>query len=385
MSQRPLRVLAVNYEYPPIGGGAGHAHQQILRRWADDPRITVDLVTSGIERGIHEQRLGSNIRIVRVGITKASLHYWRKSEVLTWLRRAAGVYRGMRRSSDYDLAHAFFAFPSGWLPYRQRGDPPYIVSLRGSDVPGYNQRLGLDYRLLAGLFGRIWRNAAAVVANSEGLAQLARRFIPELHFDVIPNGIDTDRFHPSGQPWTGGPVRALTVCRLIGRKRLDLLIEAVALCRQRGIDVSLTIAGDGNLMDELKALATRLNVADHVRLPGRVEPDAMPGLYREHNLFVMASEHEGMSNAMLEAVASGLPMVTTRCEGVEELINGNGIVVDRATPDALAGGITTYANDPAAYAQAVQASKQQARRFDWSVTADEYLALYQRVVNGVTP
>ena len=75
---------------------------------------------------------------------------------------------------------------------------PYIISLRGSDVPGANARLKLDYKILGPLvFKPIWQKASALVACSEGLKARALQFLPSAQIEVIPNGVDLERFHPA--------------------------------------------------------------------------------------------------------------------------------------------------------------------------------------------
>jgi len=373
-----MNVLMLNYEWPPIGGGGGQAHLNLVRQFAGREDLRADVLTCGLEPGLVTERFARNVTLYKVGIRKRDLHYWRRGEVLAWLFKASRHCRRMVRRSRYDLAHAFFGFPTGWLCYREAGRLPYIISLRGSDVPGYNTRLGLDYRLMKGLFRRIWSGAAVVVANSRGLQGLALQFTPGLDIGVIPNGIDTDRFHPPGKAGTAEPIQALTVCRLIGRKRIDLLIRAVAQAKERGLRVHLDIAGDGNLMGPLRQLANELNVADGVHFLGRVPAEQMPEVYRRNDLFVMSSAHEGMSNAMLEAMASGLPIVTTRCEGVDELIADNGVVVEGLP--GLVQAIQTLAQDPARLREMAVASRRQAERFTWSAVADRYIEYYRQVL-----
>jgi len=371
----------LNYEFPPIGGGGGNAHLHILTEYAAQKQLEVDVLTSAPKPGFTSEQFSDNIRIYKVGIHKKQLHYWRKVEVIEWLAKAAGRYRELLKTNHYDLVHAFFGFPSGWMCYRTAAKLPYIISLRGSDVPGYNVRLGLDYHLLAGLFRRIWSSAAAVVANSQGLKKLAQQFMPELDIEVIPNGIDTEKFQPPQSKSPGKPIRALAVGRLINRKRIDLLIEAIARARKAGLDVTLSIAGQGNLLAELQAIAGKLNVTDRIIFMGRVPPEQMPQVYREHDIFLMSSAHEGMSNAMLEAMASGLPIVTTRCEGVAELITDNGIVLDRPEPEKIASAINQIDENRALYDSMSACSREQAEKFNWLAVADKYIDCYNNILD----
>ena len=96
----------------------------------------------------------------------------------------------------------------------------------------------------------------------------------------------------------------------------------------------------------------------------------------------MSSAHEGMSNAMLEAMACGLPIVTTRCEGVDELIGDNGIVVEHPSPDSMAEAIKSLADDPVRYEKMRDASVSRAKQFTWSLVANQYLDYYRTVINN---
>ncbi|MBL7188840.1 MAG: glycosyltransferase, partial [Phycisphaerae bacterium] len=158
-----MKILMLNYEFPPIGGGAANAHLCLLRQYADNSDLRVDVLTSAPRPGVVIEQFSENITIHKVGIHKKHLHFWRKIEVIEWLVRAKSHYGRLLRENQYDLAHAFFGFPTGWLCYRTANKLPYIISLRGSDVPGEHARLQLEYKILAPVFRGIWRNAAALV------------------------------------------------------------------------------------------------------------------------------------------------------------------------------------------------------------------------------
>ena len=370
-----------NYEFPPIGGGAGKANLCLLKQYAGRDELVIDVLTCAPKPGFSIEKFADNITTYKVGVHKKNLHFWRKSEVIEWLFKARPHYRRLVKTNDYDLAHAFFGFPTAYLCLRSAPKLPYILSLRGSDVPGYNIRLRTDYKLLSPLFRRIWRSAAAVVANSQGLAELAKDFTPELDIGVINNGVDTETFYPGPAGLPAQPVKVLTVCRLISRKRIDLLIETVACAKELGVDIQLDIAGEGNLMAKLKGLAEKIGAGERVNFMGRVPSEQMPQLYRDNDIFVMSSAHEGMSNAMLEAMASGLPIITTRCEGVEELIIDNGIVVDQALGESMANAIKKLVDNPQTYRNMSTAAAKRARQFTWSSVAGKYLDCYHNIIS----
>jgi glycosyltransferase involved in cell wall biosynthesis len=127
-------------------------------------------------------------------------------------------------------------------------------------------------------------------------------------------------------------------------------------------------------------------MTDIIDLTGRIESEKMPDVYRQNNIFVSASMQEGMSNAMLEALASGLPIITTRCEGVDELITDNGIVVEDTGPGApgLAEAINNLAENKQRYNAMCAAARRQAENFGWDRVAEGYIKLYHRVLDKKT-
>ena len=375
-----MKIMMLNYEFPPIGGGAGKAHLAILKQYAGKSNLQVDVLASAPKPGFVVQKLSDNVTIYTVGVHKKNLHYWRKIEVVEWVARATPPYRRLLKENRYDLVHAFFGLPTGWLCYRTANRLPYIISLRGSDVPGGHARLQFEYKLLGPLLKRIWADASVLVACSEGLKNRALRFLPSANIDIIPNGIDLDKFHPASSRELSGELKLLTVGRLSVTKRFEMLVEAVEILSKQGKNVRLTISGGGGLLDELKNLVEQKKLTDIINLAGRIESEKMPDVYRQHDIFVSASMQEGMSNAMLEAMASGLPIITTKCEGVEELISGNGVVVGTDSAEALAEAINNLAENKQAYNAMCALARRRAENFGWDKVADGYIKLYQRVL-----
>lgn len=387
-----LNLLMLNYEFPPIGGGAANAHLCLLKQYANNSDLKVDVLTSASQPGFFSENLAGNITIYRVGVHKKNLHFWRKVEVIEWLAKAQLRYRRLLRENDYDLVHAFFGFPAGWLCYRSAKKLPYIISLRGSDVPGQHARLKLYYEVLGPtMFKPIWENAAALVACSEGLKKRALSFFPSVEIDVIPNGVELDRFYPpktkerqdliSAQ---AEPLKILTVGRLSVTKRVEMLIDAVELLQKDGCNVHLTIVGGGATEEKLRQIVSQRSLCDIVEITGRIDSENIPEIYRQNDVFVSASMQEGMSNAMLEAMASGLPIVTTYCEGVEELIADNGVVTEQADPGQIANAIKKLADDEKTRRRISIAARKQAQKFSWKSVAENYLIHYRNIMETAT-
>jgi glycosyltransferase involved in cell wall biosynthesis len=375
-----MKILMLNYEFPPIGGGAAKANLCLLRQYAGRDDLRVDMLTSAPKPGIVIEKFSENITIHKVGIHKKHLHFWRRSEVIEWLVKAGFYYRRLLRKNDYDLAHAFFGFPTGWLCYRKADKLPYIISLRGSDVPGQHARLQLDYKILAPVFGAIWKKASALVACSEGLKERALRFMPSVSIDVIPNGVELDRFFPAETAEKSKVLRLLTVGRLSVTKRIELLIDTVEILHRTACKLHFTVVGGGQMERQLRKIVMERELGDVIKIIGRVNSEKMPEVYRRNDIFISASMQEGMSNAMLEAMSSGLPIVTTRCEGLAELIDGNGLIVKQDNIEEIAKAIKHLADDPELYKRMSIAARKQAEKFEWANVALSYIEQYRKII-----
>lgn len=374
-----MKILMLNYEFPPIGGGAANAHRCLLQQYAGSSDLRIDVLTSAPRPGFFKETFADNITIYKVGLHKKELHFWRKTEVIEWLFKAKFHYRKLLRENDYDLVHAFFGFPTGWLCYRTANKLPYIISLRGSDVPGEHARLKLDYKILGPVFAAIWKKAAALVAPSEGLKNRALKFLPSAAIEVIPNGVELERFGPAETAQEPQILRLLTVGRLSVTKRVEILIDAVEIMHRAGCEVRFKIVGGGQLMQKLKQIVSKKNLDNIIEFTGRIDAEDMPQVYHKSDIFISASSAEGMSNAMLEAMASSLPIITTRCEGVDELIADNGLVVENANAEEIAKAVKTLADDRQLYKQMSIAARRQAEKFAWGRVAEKYLTLYERL------
>ena len=375
-----MKILMLNYEFPPIGGGAAKANLCLLRQYADRNDLHVDMLTSAAKPGFVSERFSENITIHQVGIHKKHLHFWRRAEVIEWLVKAGFYYRRLLRDNDYDLAHAFFGFPTGWLCYRNAGRLPYIISLRGSDVPGQHARLQLDYKILAPAFRAIWKKASALVACSEGLKERSLLFMPSVSIDVIPNGVELDRFFPIETGEKPTVLRLLTVGRLSVTKRIEMLIDAVEILHRTACKVRLTVVGGGQMEQQFRNNVAERELSDVIKITGRMDSKKMPEVYRRNDIFISASMQEGMSNAMLEAMASGLPIVTTRCEGLAELIDGNGLIVEQDKVEEIAKAVKRLADDPELYKRMSTAARKQAEKFDWANVASSYIEQYRKII-----
>ncbi len=312
-----MKILLINSEYPPVGGGAGNASANIARLLVQLGNEVLLLTSRYAHLPVDEVQAG--VRIHRVRALRRRSDRSTALEQLSFILGGSLEGPGLVRRFRPDVTLAFFGIPSGavgWFLKKVYG-LPYVVSLRGGDVPGFRPYDFRIYHKLASPYLRvIWHAASAVVANSQGLKDLAAKFDSTVDIQVIPNGVDLDQFSTARHEWT--KPRILSVGRLVYQKGLDLGLRALA--ELKDLAWEWTIAGDGPQMPVLQAMVEEVQLTDHVHFLGWQTPEQLKEQYAAANLLLFPSRHEGMPNVVLEAMASGLPVVATRIAGNEELV-----------------------------------------------------------------
>jgi glycosyltransferase involved in cell wall biosynthesis len=374
-----MHILIINSEYPPIGGGASNASAHIAKTLVElGQRVTV--MTSAY-RGLKRREEVDGVRILRLPALRDKSDRSSTWEQVSFMLSACliGILQVNRMRPD--VALAFFGAPSGvaawfWSLFFRL---PYIVSLRGGDVPGFRPYdFARQHRVLAPLLRRVWQRAATVVANSEGLRQLGKNFEPRIPVKVISNGVDLEKYKPVPRSWE--LPRLLFVGRVVYQKGLDLLLKALAGLRET--PWQLEIVGDGPRVERLKEQAADLKIEKKIFFPGWQSREELPKTYQSANLFVYPSRHEGMPNAVLEAMASGLPILATRIAGNEELVSEEtGVLVPTEDVEALAAALTSLIPNASLRQQMGAAARKRVEaQYSWRKVARAYLDLMNSVV-----
>jgi glycosyltransferase involved in cell wall biosynthesis len=375
-----MRILLMNSEYPPVGGGAGNASANIARELAALGQDVCVLTTA--YNNLPKDETVDGIRVVRVRALRHRADRSGAFEQGVFIMVAfIGLVRLFARWKP-DVILAFFGVPAGVVVMiaKMLYKIPYVVSLRGGDVPGFRPYdFGMYHKLVAPLLRRVWKNAASIVANSIGLRMLAVKFEHRFPIFIIPNGVDVARFtSPADRRWD--PPHLLFVGRLVHQKGLDLLFPALG--KLTDLPWELTVIGDGPQRGLLEGLAARLSIADRVRFAGWQRGADLDCHYRESNLFILPSRHEGMPNVVLEAMASGLPVLATRIAGSEELVlpGMTGELVAPENKTALEEALRPLLMDASLRRRLGDAGRQRVvTEFTWASVARQYLNLLQSV------
>src|SRR5258708_23200104 len=242
-------------------------------------------------------------------------------------------------------------------------------------------RMGkLVVRLLSSLLHS--NHTIAVVLSSRMKSSLAQHGFNPLDMQLIPNGVDITRFNPAHVDTSidGREQVAVCVSKLRYEKGIDVLLQAWCLVHQQAPQAQLIIVGDGGLRSQLERLAKSLGIANSVEFTG-LQSDIPPQLHRG-SLAVLPSRWEGMPNALLEAMACGLPCVATRVSGSEDIIQHgvNGLLVESEDYRDMSLALLTLLRDPLLAQKYGQAARKTIERhYSLEQVMNRYIELYQRI------
>lgn len=278
----------------------------------------------------------------------------------------------LRRFKDYDLVHAHWLIPQGIV--QSFFKTPYIVTGHGGDVTSLNKGIFRQLKV------RCLKKAKYVTVVSEHLKKKVQELVPDLQPDVLSMGVDASGFGRQyfqenyfGQ---NGKKTVLFVGRLAEKKGVTYLISAMSK-----IDALLVIVGDGPLRQDLEKQAREMGV--NAVFLGAKTHDELRTIYASADLFAAPSvtaadgDQEGLGLVMLEAMASGLPVVAYDSGGISQVIkNGvNGLLCQEKNVEQLADVIASVLRDEELYERMYQNGTETVRRYDYSTIAEKYAQL----------
>jgi glycosyltransferase involved in cell wall biosynthesis len=302
---------------------------------------------------------------------------------------AAGSLAAARlaRSGRFSVLHAFWPLPHGLIA---------LAAKRASGVPMVSTFFGVeltwmerDLPFLAPVLRRIVRGSDAVTAISTYTAERLSRQVPGADPVIIPFGatVEPGAASPASPRVSGGPFELLFAGRLVERKGVHLLLEALALLGD-GPPVRLQVVGDGPERARLEARAGELGLADGVVFHGFVPREALERRMAACDAFVLPAvvdakgDTEGLGVVLLEAMSYGRPTIASAAGGIVDIVRDgqNGLLVPPGDVEALAGAIRRLAADRAAARAMGEAGREDVRAgFSWEVIVGRLAEVYGRV------
>lgn len=383
-----MRILMLDNEFPPLGGGMGTVNQALLNCYSQNPKLEIDLITSALGGHKELEQFADNIRIIKLPVWNRNIHHSTVRELTLFAAQALPQAVKLHRERPYDFCLAWSAVPAGGvaLALQKIVSLPYMVWVSGPDIPGFEQRYRYIYPWLSPIITGVWVNAIHIIAKCTREIEMIKSVDNRVDASFIPNGVDLSLFKPGPGIPDSGPLHLLCVARLIERKGQNHLIEAVRRLSDFGVDVTLSLIGEGDSKSDYEKQAGHLGIEDRVRFVGYVPREKIANYYRSSHVFVLPSYNEGMALAVLEAMGAGLPVVVTRTGGTEELVDHgvNGFIFDWADVEGLTRWLCTLHENRALARSMAAASRARALDYSWENIAQRFLILFENHTSGLS-
>ncbi|MFC7140321.1 glycosyltransferase family 4 protein [Halosimplex aquaticum] len=360
-----MRILRVAQNlYPEVpGGGSYHVHAMSRNQAEMGHEVTVLTISNNESLPRRERRSGYTI--VRRRPTTEVLG----NEI------SVGAAKVLRRAKGFDAihAHSHLYFSTNLTAIRRRlGEPPLAITNHGLYSQNAPEWLFNLYLRTAGRW--TFNQADVIFCYTDEDRKRVQSLGVDSRIAVVPNGIDTDRFTPNGEGSElidhEGTV-VLFVGRLVDGKRPKDAMKAVSLLPD-DLNAKLYIAGDGPLRSEL------LDDDENVELLGRVSYHEMPAVYRASDVLLLPSRAEGMPRTVLEAMASGLPVVSSDLDHIAPVVRKAGTTVKMGDINGYAEALQKILTSPRKVGQ--KGRETIIENHTWDETVEETSKVLQQLV-----
>lgn len=388
-STRALKILIVNYEHPPLGGGGGVCTQNVARALVEKGH-TVHILTTGA-KGLARESNEEGVKIFRVPVFgRKDLSTASNLSMFTFPMTSIPKGLLLCLKHRYDIINTHFYAPSGptgmVLSFITR--IPNVLYIHGADVydptrldktPAGRGFLSRLLRLSARMQNYIARSIACQSSNTR---ENIENFIkPRKPVTVIPLPFQKPEHPASSRKDLGLDPKKyymLSAGRVVKRKGYDYLVQAMPSLDK---NIHLMILGDGPELPALKSLASSLGVDERIHFLGYISSDEEKfRYYSVCDLYVLSSLHEGMGIVVQEAMEFGMPLVATNHGGQVDLIKDgvNGILVPPGDPKALAEAIRKVYKSRKLASAFGSRNRELIRGYYAPKIADEYVRLFDR-------
>jgi len=373
-----LKILVLNYEYPPVGGGGGAVSAQVAEylarkghslgvqtaAWADLPkRQRVDGVMVCRHFAFRRRKDRCSVLEMMLFVICGLVPTWRR----------------IRRERP-DLLHVHFAIPTGilaillhWLT-----GVPYVITAHLGDVPGgVPAQTKHWFRLIHPLAKRIWQRAAATTAVSDFVADLARTKY-QVAVETLPNGIELPPLSSLSRE-LHDPIRLVFAGRFHAQKNLGFLVRVLA--RISHLAWNFDFLGDGPERQEIERLIKEKGLGNRIHLHGWLPREQVDAILAKSDVLVMPSLSEGLPVVAVKALGFGLALAVSDIGGFRDVIlpGTNGISLPCGDEEAFAKGMAGMLTDRHSLEAMKQQSRQLAAKFEIGQIIEGYEALFAAV------
>lgn len=341
-----MRILIINYEFPPLGGGGGVACHNIARELAK--KHEVDYITTAF-KGLPSVEKIDGINIFRVPVIgRKDMSTASLLSMVTFF--PSSLIQGMKlcRNTRYDVINSHFVIPSGLsgTVLSKVFNVPGVISIYGGDIYDPSKTTSPHrYHALKKLISELFHHSDRIIAESGNIKMYAEKYYrPDKRIEIIPVGFVPPVIKSKPRKEMGlddDEILIISVGRLVKRKGYDYAIRAVARLQEK--KVRYIIIGDGPEESNLKELAKELHMERKITFLGYQTEEKKYQYLENADVYLLSSLHEGFGICLMEAMYAGLPIVATDNGGQTEFLTegNNALFVPVGDVDRTAGKLDT--------------------------------------------
>ena len=373
-----MKLLVLNYEYPPLGGGAGAISKNIAEGLAALGHNITVLTT--YYQGTEEDCISNGVRVIRLKSKRKDIFQSNIREMLSWMICARRFLKKHLQEEKYNLCFANFALPCGEIAYsmQQMYHLPYTIISHGHDIPWFFPEQMMWYHAACYHWIRkICMQSKRNYVQSDEMLTNINAFLggTAAKNKLIYNGWNRDKFFPD-ESKRAKKFTILFTGRLVMQKDPMTFLKAINIAKSEIKDFEVHIVGDGKMRQKMEDFVNKNGLGGIVVFKNWLTKPEIIAEYQSASLTVMPSLAEGMSMALLEALACGQYVIATKVSNNEKLITAgiNGDFIEKKDYKTLASKIidfhdTKFANN---YTVPTEHFDKIAEMFDWKNIVKEY-------------
>ncbi len=338
-----MKILVLNYEYPPLGGGAGAITRQISEGLAAKGHY-VTVITSAF-LGLPDFEENKSLRIFRVKAGRKKIFQSGPMQMLRWANETVSFFKKNFTKKDFDIVFANFAIPGGLAAkqIKKYAEIPYVIMSHGHDIPWFcKKEMWFFQALLYFKIKRICSNSELNFVQTIEMKSNIDKFLGAQNAKknvIIPNGWDSVTKENYSEKYK--IVTIVFSARFVKQKDPIGLLKALEILMLRGVPFKANLFGDGPLMKRMVKFVESKSLSNCVRFFGWTERKELEKEYSKSHVFVLPSFHEAMSVAVMDALACGMYVVATDT-GQNRSIIFHGAIVEKNNQVQLANEIEKY-------------------------------------------
>ena len=387
MESQNLRILVINYEYPPIGGGGGVICRDISEEISQmGHQVTV--VTSEFH-GLPKNEIINGVRIIRVPVAlRNKQNVASFPSMLSYVPLSILKVKRLLKNESFDIINTHFAIPSGPAGnfISKKYGIPNVLSIHGGDI--FDPSKFISPHKTIGLRETVRRmilNADRVIAQSSDTKRNATNLYNiQRNIDIIPLGIKPNNFGNKIRRELGlseGKIILVTVGRLIARKNLEEMLQIMSRIK-KDFSYELIIIGDGPAKEPLQQSIKDLGLSNEVKLLGRINEELKFQYLGCSDIYLSTAIHEGFGIVFLEAMECGLPIICYDRGGQVDFLKNDetGYLIKLNDKDSFYNNLKIMLTDADARKKISLLNRQLVKKFYINNIAKQYLQIFKEAI-----